>query len=126
MVVVPNDSDVNCSFGMSYTPDAITIVIAGSPAPMSGYAPLSWLMVMCNPTMRPSRVAPISTDCSCPRPWPIATRFSLRVSAHRTGRPSSRASHAVRISSGVGRLLAPKPPPTSRLITRTWLGSRPR
>jgi hypothetical protein len=64
VVVVPNDCDVNCSFGMSYTPEAITMVIAGSPAPMSGYAPLSWSIVMCSPTMRPSRVAPISTDCS--------------------------------------------------------------
>ena len=69
----------------------------------------------------PPRVA----VCTWPRPWPMATRFSERVSAHRTGRPTRRASSASSSSSGPGWDLAPKPPPTSGQITRTSLGRQP-
>ncbi len=50
--------------------------------------------------------------------------LSLRVSVQRTGRPSLRASQAMRISSGL-IIFAPKPPPTSGAITRTSAGSSP-
>ena len=50
--------------------------------------------------------------------------LSLRVSVQRTALPVSRASQPTRMSS-VESVLAPKPPPTSRAITRTSDGSSP-
>ena len=58
------------------------------------------------------------------RPWCIATRFSLRVSIQRIGRPSLRATVAT-MTSSTARPLPPKPPPTSGAITRTFSASRP-
>ena len=51
--------------------------------------------------------------------------LSLRVSNHRTGRPNRRASHGHSSSSGYGKPLAPKPPPTSGVTTRTCSAARP-
>ena len=51
------------------------------------------------PAIVPSLVKPISTYCTWPRPWGIATRFSERVSAHTTGRPSVRATPMTRRSA---------------------------
>ena len=64
------------------------------------------------------------TRSAAPRPWPIATRFSLRVSVQRTGRPVARASQATSTSS-VERPLAPKPPPTSGRDHPHLLGLEP-
>ena len=52
--------------------------------------------------------------------------FSVRVSVHRTGRPTSRASHATRMSSGAAPPFGPKPPPTSGTRTRICEASMPR
>src|SRR5207247_657344 len=73
----------------------------------------------------PSRRPPSSTCCTWARPWPSATMLSDRVSSQRSGRASSRASHATRSSSGEPPSLAPKPPPTSGTITRTVASSSP-
>ena len=82
---------LNETFGMSYTPVAIRIVIIGSIAPMRGNAPASWTTSRWYAVMRPSRVPPSFARCTWPRPWGIATMFSERVSVQRTGRPTARA-----------------------------------
>ena len=46
-----------------------------------------------------------------------------RFGSHRTGRPTRRASKGSSISSGYGRALAPKLPPTSGAMTRTCVSS---
>ena len=51
--------------------------------------------------------------------------FSERVSLHRTGRPTCFASHATSANSGSAPILAPKPPPTSGVITRSCSASMP-
>jgi hypothetical protein len=51
--------------------------------------------------------------------------LSERVSVQRTGRPTFRANHGRIRSSGYNPILAPKPPPTSGAMTRTWAGWRP-
>ena len=48
-----------------------------------------------------------------PRPWMLATVFSERVSFHRTGVPSLRASATHSSSSAYTSSLAPNPPPTA-------------
>ena len=53
------------------------------------------------------------------RPWPRLVIDSLRVSVHATGRPSSLAKRPSSSSSGYGVILAPNPPPTSGVTTRT-------
>ena len=50
---------------------------------------------------------------------------SLRDGTQITGRPTRFASQPSNASSGDGRALAPKLPPTSREITRTWSFSSP-
>ena len=57
----------------------------------------------------------------CARPCGSPTMLSLRVSVQRTGLPSRRASQATSMSS-TPSIFAPKPPPTSGLMTRTWSG----
>jgi hypothetical protein len=71
------------------------------------------------------RVPPILIRCRCARPWVIATRFSRRVSAHRTGLPTRVAAQATAIVSRSAPILAPNPPPTSGAITRIAARSRP-
>src|SRR6185369_4633411 len=60
------------------------------------------------------------------RPCVIPTRFSLRVSTHRSARPVCLAAQATRIASRSIPTLAPKPPPTSGATTRMASGSRPK
>ena len=50
--------------------------------------------------MRPSRVPPSLAYWTWPRPCGIAITFSVRVSAHFTGRPSSLAYQPRHSSSG--------------------------
>ena len=76
--------------------------------------------------MRPSRLPPILMRWSWLRPWLIATRFSLRVSAQRSARPVFLAAQAMVIVSRSMPILAPNPPPTSGTTTRIWSGSMPR
>ena len=71
----------------------------------------------------PSRVPPIVTFWTWARPWPSAIIDSLRVSVQRTGRSSRLLSSPSTISSGYVPILAPKPPPTSGVMTRTWSAS---
>ena len=52
------------------------------------------------PTTVPSRFAPISTRCTCARPWLRFSMLSDRVSAQRTGRPSAFAAAATIANSG--------------------------
>jgi hypothetical protein len=52
-------------------------------------------------------------------PVPRPTMSSERSAVHRTGLPTRRASHGSSRSSGYGRPLAPKLPPTSGAMTRT-------
>ena len=75
--------------------------------------------------MCPSLPPPILMWCSCARPWVIATRFSLRVSTQRTGRPMCLAAHATTIDSRSMPILAPNPPPTSGATTRIASGGSP-
>ena len=75
--------------------------------------------------MVPSRLPARLACWTWPRPCTMPTRFSERVSVHRTGRSSRRASQATRSSSGVVPCLAPKPPPTSGVMTWTSSASRP-
>ena len=76
------------------------------------------------PTIVPSRFSPISTYCTWPRPWPIATMFSERVSTHLTGRPSSIADLAATTPSDE-MCFAPNEPPTLGAITRRRSASMP-
>ncbi len=64
-------------------------------------------------------------DCRWARPCVIPTRFSLRVSVQRTGRPVRRAAQATASTSRSTPTLAPNPPPTSGVTTRIAPGSRP-
>ena len=75
--------------------------------------------------MRPSEVPPSVTVCSWARPCVIPTRFSLRVSTQRSGRPVFRAAQATTSASRSAPTLAPNPPPTSGAITRMAPGSMP-
>ena len=59
------------------------------------------------------------------RPWVMPTRFSLRVSAQRAGRPSSRATQQTTPCSGSAPNLAPNAPPTSGVMTRRMASSMP-
>ena len=59
--------------------------------------------------------------CSCARPWPSASIDSLRVSRQRSGMPTARDKRPSTISSGYAEIFAPKPPPTSGVMTRTLL-----
>ena len=52
------------------------------------------------------------------RACPAATRFSRRSSIHLTGRPSSREASTMAHSSRNTNIFWPKPPPTSRAVTR--------
>ena len=64
--------------------------------------------------------------CCWARPCVIPTRFSLRVSTHRSARPVCLAAQATRIASRSIPTLAPNPPPTSGATTRMASGSRPK
>ena len=59
------------------------------------------------------------------RPWVMPTRFSLRVSAQRAGRPSSRATQQTTPCSGSAPNLAPNAPPTSGVMIRRMASSMP-
>ncbi len=59
------------------------------------------------------------------RPWVIPTRFSFRLSAHRAGRPSCRATQHTSACSGSAPNFAPNAPPTSGVMIRTCSASMP-
>ena len=59
------------------------------------------------------------------RPWVMPTRFSLRVSAQRAGRPSSLATQQTTPCSGSAPNLAPNAPPTSGVMIRRMASSMP-
>ena len=61
----------------------------------------------------------------CARPWVMPTRFSLRVSAQRAGRPSRRATQQTTACSGSAPNLAPNAPPTSGVMIRSTAWSMP-
>jgi hypothetical protein len=73
----------------------------------------------------PSRLPPMVIFWTCARPWVMPTRFSLRVSVQRAGRPSSRATQQTTACSGSAPNLAPNAPPTSGVMIRSPAGSRP-
>src|SRR6266700_2268330 len=75
--------------------------------------------------MWPSRSPPILMWCTWARPWVMPIRFSLRVSAQRTGRPVCLAAQAMMICSLSTPIFAPNPPPTSGATTRIASGGSP-
>src|SRR5919204_43287 len=97
----------------------------GTMMPYGVYAPWSCRNRTSMPRIRPSSSKPTRTKCTWPRSWALDTKCSRRSSVHFTSRPSSRAAHGMRISSGHGcTILTPKPPPTSGAITSTSAGGR--
>ena len=77
------------------------------------------------PVSLPSASAASSIFWICPRPWMVATAFSLRDSFHRTGTPCRRASATHSSSSAYTFSFEPKPPPTAGATTRTWCSGMP-
>ena len=73
----------------------------------------------------PSWLPPMVTFWICARPWVMPTRFSLRVSVQRAGRPSSLATQQTTACSGSAPNLAPNAPPTSGVMIRSWDRSMP-
>ena len=94
-------------------------------AAVERYAPIPDQDVARNPRMVPSFLAASSTSWTWFRPWVVAWKFSLRVSAHLTGRPSRIAQNIVTKSAGYAAILLPKPPPTSGAITRSLSSGTP-
>lgn len=74
----------------------------------------------------PSRLPPSLIRLSWARPWVMATRFSARLSAHRTALPDRHAAQATTIASRSMPIFAPNPPPTSGTITRIASDGMPR
>src|SRR6185503_10985853 len=70
-------------------------------------------------TSRPSRVVPSRTRCRVSGRWPTEVNICGRVSTSLTGRPTTRAASAVKITCGQVRSPAPKPPPRYGTRTRT-------
>ncbi len=99
-------------------------MVSGRNAPI-GYAPMSASRSARRPTIVPSRVAPISTSCTCARPCVSARSPSERDSVHRTGPPNRLEAAATAMYSGYTCSLAPNPPPTSGAIVRTASRSTP-
>ena len=65
-----------------------------------------------------------AVPCSC-RACPAAIRFSWRSSIHFSAAGSFLAASSTHMSSRSGITFCPKPPPTSRVITRTRCSARP-
>ena len=87
MVFVTTGVTPKSIFGIAYTPDDIMRVTIGMNMPRIAYAPTSAKPRTRNPVNVPSRVAPSSTSCTCPRPCVMPRRFSWRLSIQRTARP---------------------------------------
>src|SRR5918995_1225937 len=73
----------------------------------------------------PSASAASSMSWICPRPWIVATAFSLRPSVHRVGTPSRRATTTAISSSAYTLSFEPNPPPTAGAITRIFASGTP-
>ena len=76
----------------------------------------------CAPSASRAKLTVIRSSRAC---WP-AIRFSRRSSIHFTGRPSRLPASTTATSSGIMNIFWPKPPPTSRITTRTRFSGRPR
>jgi hypothetical protein len=63
--------------------------------------------------------------CSCSSRCPLEVNICGLVSISLTGRPTRRAAIAVSVTFGQTIALAPKPPPTNPVITRTCEIGRP-
>ena len=63
--------------------------------------------------------------CSCSSRCPLDVNICGRVSISFTGRRTCRAAIAVSVTFGHTIALAPNPPPTNCVITRTWAIGRP-
>ena len=84
-----------------------------------GYAPMSASSSTRIPTSVPSRIDPISTNCTWARPCVRLSMLSLRDSCQRTGRPTICAARPTARYSGYTCSFAPNPPPTSGAMVRT-------
>ena len=90
-----------------------------------GYAPTSWTWSSDAARIVPaSSKASLASPCSC-RAVPADCRFSRRSSIHLTATASFRAASRTQMSSRSGTTFCPKPPPTSRVITRTLCSGMP-
>ena len=90
-----------------------------------GYAPTSWTWSSDAARIVPSlSKASLAVPCSC-RAVPAHCRFSRRSSIHLTAAGSFRAASRTQMSSRSGTTFCPKPPPTSRVITRTLCSGMP-
>ncbi len=77
------------------------------------------------PRITPSASNAMRTSpCSC-RDLPAASRFSLRSSTHFSGAPTFRPASMMHISSRCTITFWPKPPPVSRITTRTFCSGTP-
>ena len=85
--------------GNRYTPASISCVVTGMYAPI-GYAPMSASSSTRIPTKVPSRIAPISTNCTCARPCVRFNMLSVRDSCQRIGRPTICAARPTARYSG--------------------------
>ena len=75
-------------------------VTTPDPAPaMYGVAPQSSTTVARRPVIVPSALSPNSRSTAVPRPWTVAVNASDLLSIQRTGRPTTRAAKATRVSS---------------------------
>ena len=74
---------------------------------------------------RPSRVAPSDRRCSCSSRCPLEVNICGRVSISRTGRPTSRAASAARVTPGHTIAFIPNEPPTNGARTRTCASGSP-
>ena len=73
----------------------------------------------------PSASAASSMCCSWPRPWMVATAFSLRPSVHRVAVPRRRASATAISSSAYTFSFEPNAPPTDGATTRSFCSGTP-
>ena len=74
----------------------------------------------------PSASAASSMSWICPRPWMVASAFSVRSSFQRTGTPCFLARATQSSSSAYTLSFEPKAPPTLGATTRIWCSGMPR
>ena len=75
--------------------------------------------------MLPSSSKAIRTLPSTWRDCPADIRFSRRSSIHFSAAGTLRAASMMHMSSRIGTTFWPKPPPVSRMMTRTLFAGRP-
>ena len=90
-----------------------------------GYAPMSWTNSMSAAAMLPSSSNAIRAVPSTCRACPADIRFSRRSSIHFSAAGTLRAASMMHMSSRIGTTFWPKPPPVSRMMTRTRCAAMP-